>query len=94
VQADTDSLRENGTWDMATLRFQAVDQNGNVLPLCNRVVSIRVEGVLELIGSDHIALSGGMAGAYLKTTGLPGTATVTLSCAGMEPVQLSFTVEV
>ena len=94
VQTDTDSLRENGTWDMATLRFQAVDQNGNVLPLCNRVVSIRVEGVLELIGSDHIALSGGMAGAYLKTTGVPGTATVTLSCEGMEPVQLSFTVEV
>ena len=94
VQADTTFLRENGAWDMATLRFRAVDQNGNVLPFCNRVVAIRVEGVLELIGADHIALSGGMAGAYLKTTGIPGSASVTLDCEGMEPVKLDFTVEV
>ena len=94
VQADTTSLRESGTWDMATIRFQSVDQNGNVLPYCNRVVSIRAEGVLELIGAEHIALSGGMAGAYLKTTGVPGSASVTLECEGMEPVKLDFTVEV
>jgi beta-galactosidase len=94
VQTDTTTLTERGTWDMATLRFQAVDQDGNVLPYCSRIVSIRVEGVLELVGDPMIALSGGMAGAYLKTTGVPGTATVTLSCEGMEPVKLSFTVEV
>ena len=94
VQTDTTTLRENGTWDMATLRFQAVDQNGNVLPYCNRVVSILVEGVLELAGADRIALSGGMAGAYLKTTGVPGTTAVTLTCEGAEPVTLTFTAEV
>ena len=94
VQADTTTLVEGETWDMATLRFQAVDQNGNVLPYCSRVVSIQVDGVLELVGADHIALSGGMAGAYLKTTGVPGSARVTLTCEGMEPVTLEFTVEV
>ena len=94
VQADTTTLVESETWDMATLRFQAVDQNGNVLPYCSRVVSIAVDGVLELVGASHIALSGGMAGAYLKTTGVPGSARVTLSCEGMEPVTLEFTVEV
>ena len=72
----------------------AVDQNGNVLPYCSRVVSIRVEGVLELVGPENIALSGGMAGAYLKTTGVPGSSAVTLTCEGMEPVVLNFTVEV
>ena len=94
VQTDTTSLRENGTWDMATLRFQAVDQNGNVLPYCSRIVSIQVEGVLELVGDPMVALSGGMAGAYLKTTGVPGTASVTLTCQGAAPVTLDFTVEV
>ena len=94
VQSDTTILRETDTWDMATIRFQAVDQNGNVLPYCNRVVSIAVEGVLELVGTEHIALSGGMAGAYLKTTGIPGSAKVTLRCEGMEPVELRFTAEV
>ena len=94
VQTDTTTLVEGETWDMATLRFQAVDQNGNVLPYCSRVVSIAVDGVLELVGADHIALSGGMAGAYLKTTGVPGSARVILTCEGMEPVTLEFTVEV
>ena len=94
VQTDTTSLREKETWDMATLRFQAVDQNGNVLPYCSRIVSIQVEGVLELVGDPMVALSGGMAGAYLKTTGLPGTASVTLTCQGAAPVTLDFTVEV
>jgi beta-galactosidase len=94
VQTDTTSLREKGTWDMATLRFQAVDQNGNVLPYCSRIVSIQVEGVLELVGDPMVALSGGMAGAYLKTTGVPGTASVTLTCQGAAPVTLDFTVEV
>ena len=94
VQADTTTLVEGETWDMATLRFQAVDQSGNILPYCSRIVSIQVDGVLELVGADHIALSGGMAGAYLKTTGVPGNASVTLTCEGMEPVTLEFTVEV
>ena len=94
VQADTTTLREAGTWDMATIRFQAVDQNGNVLPMCSRVVSIRTEGVLERIGPGHIALSGGMAGTYVKTTGVSGSGAVILECEGMEPVKLDFTVEV
>ena len=94
VQADTTTLREAGTWDMATIRFQAVDQNGNVLPMCSRVVSVRTEGVLERIGPGHIALSGGMAGTYVKTTGVSGSGAIILECEGMEPVKLDFTVEV
>ena len=79
---------------MATLRFQAVDQNGNVLPYCNRVVEITVDGVLELVGPKQLALSGGMGGAYLRTTGRSGDAAVTLRCEGMEPVILHYTVRV
>ena len=94
VQADTTVLTEEGTWDMATIRIQAVDQNGNVLPYCNRVVEITVDGPLELVGPKQLALSGGMGGAYLRTTGQSGDASVTLRCEGMEPVILQYTVRV
>ena len=86
ARTDTLTLQENGTWDMATLRFSAVDNNGNVLPYCSRIVSIHVDGPLEIVGPHQIALSGGMGGTYLRTTGANGKATVTLSCEGMADV--------
>ncbi len=92
VQSDTDTLREAGTWDMATVRFQARDQRGNVLPYCNRVVSIEAEGPVEIVGPKHLALSGGMGGTYVRTTGQSGQATVTLRCEGVEDVTLHFDV--
>ena len=94
VIADTDALAENGTWDMATVRLRAVDQHGNVLPYCSRVVSVAAEGPVEVVGPRHFALSGGMGGTYLRTTGVSGAARVTLECEGMAPVTLHFTVEV
>ena len=94
VKPDTTHLKENGTWDMATVRIRAVDQHGNVLPYCNRVVSVTVDGPLEVVGPAHFALIGGMGGTYLRTTGVPGSARVTLACEGMEPVELEYTLEV
>lgn len=94
AKADTDTLRESGTWDLATVRIRALDQNGNVLPYCSRVVSVSAEGPLEIVGPRHFALTGGMGGTYLRTIGVPGRAAVTLCCEGMEPVTLNFTVEV
>ncbi len=91
-QADTQLLREQGSWDMATIRFQAVDQRGNVLPYCSRVVTVEAEGPLEVIGPKHIALSGGMGGTYLRTIGQTGIARVTLHCQSMEPVTLTIEV--
>ncbi len=92
VQTDADTLTERGTWDMATIRIQAVDQNGNVLPYCNRVVEISADGPLEIVGPKLVPLCGGMGGTYLRTTGKAGSAAVTLRCEGMAPVTLSYTI--
>ncbi len=94
VRTDTTALVENGTWDMATVRFQAVDQNGNVLPYCNRPVQLRVSGALELVGPKTVSLSGGMGGTYLRTTGQSGPATLQLLCDGMEEVSIHYHVTV
>ena len=93
VRTDTEILRETDTWDMATIRIRAVDQYGNGLPCCSRVVSIRAEGPVEIVGPAEIALCGGMAGTYIRTVGKPGSAAVKLTCEGMEPVTLHYCVE-
>ena len=92
ARTDTLTLTEKGTWDMATIRFTAVDGYGNVLPYCSRIVTVRLDGPLEIVGPKQIALSGGMGGTYVRTTGECGRATVTLACDGMEPVTFSYQV--
>ena len=94
VQCDTGVLCEQGTWDMATVRIRAVDQNGNTLPYCNRVISAQVEGPLELIGPAHFPASGGMAGTYVRTTGVPGHGRLTLTLQDAAPVILDFDITV
>ncbi|MDD3339025.1 MAG: glycoside hydrolase family 2 TIM barrel-domain containing protein [Lachnospiraceae bacterium] len=92
VRTDTNTLTEGDTWDMATIRIRAVDDNHNVLPYSNRAISMRVDGPLALIGPEHVALTGGAAGTYVKTTGETGTGHLMLRAPGMEPVVLTFEV--
>jgi beta-galactosidase len=94
AKADATFLSEKGTWDMATVRFQAEAQYGNVLPYCSRPVLLRVSGPLEIVGPRIVSLSGGMGGTYLRTTGKPGHAVLTLLCDGMEEISLNFHIEV
>lgn len=94
VECDATTLVETGMWDLTTVRIRAVDQNGNVLPYWNRVVSVAVDGPLEVVGPERFTLAGGMGGTYLRTVGVPGEAVVRLECEGAEPVVLKYTVKV
>ena len=93
VRSDTQILTERNTWDMATVRIRAVDQNGCLAPFASRAVTLTVEGDAELIGPSALPLEGGMTGTYLRTLGRAGQATLTLQAAGMEPVTLNFTIQ-
>ena len=92
VKCDTDTLTENGTWDMATIRVRSVDQNGNLTPYLHRTLNLETEGPIELIGPKHVAFDGGMTGTYVRTTGESGIAHLHLGVDGMEPVTLTFRV--
>jgi beta-galactosidase len=101
VRADTVALREEATYDVATIRIRAVDQNGNTLPYYLEPVQLTVSGPVELIGPAIIPLRGGMGGAYLKTKGGKGKAALTVTPAGAantgtaapKPVTLKFEVQ-
>ena len=92
VCADTDTLTDGPSWDMATVRIRAVDEYGAVRTWCSRSLSLRAEGAVELIGPASVPLSGGMAGCYLRTRGEAGTGRLTIEMEGAAPVTLSFQV--
>ena len=92
VCADTDTLTDGPSWDMATVRIRAVDEYGAVRTWCSRSLSLRAEGAVELIGPASVPLSGGMAGCYLRTRGEAGTGRLTIEMESAAPVTLSFQV--
>ncbi len=92
AEADHTGLTENTTYDVAAIRLQMKDENGNILCICNDPVSFVTEGPIELIGPDCIALQGGMGGTYIRTTGESGNGALTIKAGSCEPVTIHFSI--
>ena len=89
VLTDMNTLVEKSTYEVATIRIRAVDQNGNVLPYFQEPISLSVTGDIALIGPDVISLKGGMGGTYVKSLGRVGVGQLTV-----KDVSLSFEVKI
>ena len=72
VTPSATTLHENNSYDVAAVQIVARDQFGNVCPYVNKAVELHASGAIELIGDRIVALSGGMFGTYVKTTGVKG----------------------
>lgn len=83
-------LTEGDTYDMAAVRIQVLDENGNPASYAQLPVKLTLTGPLALVGPDVITLEGGMGGAYVRTVGQTGQAALTLTTAQTEPVTLHF----
>lgn len=86
-------LKMDDTYDMAAVRITVRDAYGNVMPYAQLPLSYTVEGPATLVGPAVAVAEGGMTGTYLRTVGGTGTAVLTVSTPGLEPVRLEFTVE-
>ena len=85
-------LTEGASYDMAAVRIQIQDEFGNVESYAQLPVRLSVEGAAELVGPDVVTAEGGMCGTYVRTTGEAGTAKLTVSADGLEPVTIEFEV--
>ncbi|MEG2936736.1 MAG: glycoside hydrolase family 2 protein, partial [Clostridium sp.] len=90
VDVDRTILKEESTYDVASIRILAVDNNENLLNYYQEAVLLEVEGDLQIIGPKIITLKGGMGGTYVKTTGKAGTGGLIISGEGLKPVKLNF----
>ncbi len=89
--ANTDTLVEGRTYDVALVRIRAVDENGNVLCFANDPVIFKTEGSIELIGPVVTSLSGGMGGVYVRSKGA-GEGKLTITDNRGQRTELKFNV--
>ena len=90
AEANTDTLVEAETYDVAAVRIRMTDQNGNTLPYYNSAIKARISGPAGIIGEKPPVLRGGCGGLYIKTKGRSGKVKLTLSAEGAEDVELFF----
>ena len=90
---DTDTLVDGDTWDMATIRLRAADQNGNTAVYANDVLHFAAEGAVQVEGPDFMALEGGMGGCYVRTTGMEGEGKLHIYRGREEEIVLTFRVQ-
>ena len=86
------NLREGNSYDVASIRIKAVDDNGNAVPFFQEPIRVEIEGPVQVIGSDVFSLKGGMGGLYIKTTGEKGAAKVRLTNPQLETVEVDFNI--
>lgn len=91
ISADTKTLVEGSTYDVACVRIRAVDFFGNLAPYFMEPVELACSGCVELIGPSLISLKGGMGGTYVKTNGQKGKGTLAVKGVGGEK-EIKFTV--
>ncbi|MBR2676682.1 MAG: glycoside hydrolase family 2 protein [Solobacterium sp.] len=85
-------LKEGDVYDMAAVRIQIKDENGNPAPYAQLPVSFSAEGPIEILGPKTAVLEGGSTGLYIRTTGKPGTAVLTIHSDGLEDQNIQFEV--
>jgi len=90
VKASHRELREKDSYDTAAIRIRVLDEFGNIAPYAQLPVRLTLEGEAELIGPDILCAEGGMTGTYVKTTGKPGKAVLTVSTGQTGPVRIEF----
>lgn len=72
-------LVEDNSYDVAEVRMEMHDENGNRLSFYNEPVVLKAEGEIEIIGPEITSFRGGMTGTYIKTIGKAGTGKLTIS---------------
>ena len=92
VTPSATELREGATYDMAAVRVRILDEFGNIAPYAQIPVRFTIEGSAELVGPQITCAEGGMTGTYIKTTGQPGAAKLTISTDQTDAVEVVFTI--
>lgn len=72
LEVSSTTLHEHTTYDVAAVNIRAVDEHGNVAPYVSKVVHLRCEGAVEIIGDTELPLLGGRSGTFVKTVGKTG----------------------
>ena len=90
VETNRDYLEEKDTYDVLRIKLSHVDEYDSLMYYSQRVISIKTEGPIELIGPENQTLLGGQLSVYIRSKG-KGQGKVTLL---MDDIQKEIAVEV
>jgi beta-galactosidase len=93
VIQDDEILTETETYETTRVIVKHIDKYGSDLLYSNEVITVSIDGPLELIGPSNIALIGGSIGLFFKTKGLKGPATITISSNHFDNKQIIIKVQ-
>lgn len=91
AKADKTKLKEGDTYDISSVRLEAIDDNQNRLYYFNAPVVFETTGCVEVVGPKIASFIGGSAGTYVRTTGV-GEGTLTIKAIN-QVVTINYTVE-
>ncbi|MCR5545581.1 MAG: glycoside hydrolase family 2 protein [Lachnospiraceae bacterium] len=94
VDVSSNELIETNTYDVASVRVVASDENKNILPYFQEAMLLETEGPIEIIGPKVVPFRGGMAGIYVKSCFEEGDATLRIHCESAATVEIKFHVSV
>ena len=85
-------LKEVRTYDVAAVRVNVLDEQGNVPAHYDGILQIEVSGAIALIGPRLLSFCGGCCGFYVRTTGEPGKGMVRIRTMDMDAETIAFEV--
>ncbi len=94
VKVSRTALTEGASYDMAAVRVRILDENGTAAPYAQLPVRFTLTGEAAIVGPETVTAEGGMCGAYVRSLGAPGSATLTVHTEQTEDIHIPFTVEI
>ena len=79
VNINKEELVNEDTYDTLIIRVKHVDSHYRVMQYSDRIIDIKVEGPLELIGKPQQALLGGQLSIYIKSKNEKGTGKIVIT---------------
>ena len=73
VKSSKKELVNADTYDALRVRIRHVDEHNNLMQYSQRIVELKTEGPIQLIGPDKQTLLGGQLGVYVRSKNEKGT---------------------
>lgn len=93
VVPDTTLIEETQTYEVSRVVIRNIDHHGNTRLYANDVLECKTTGSIELIGPSNVALIGGSIAVYVKSKGVKGKGTLTITSSRFASQKVSFTVK-
>lgn len=79
VKTNKDHLVDEDTYDTLRVSLRYIDEHGSTMNYASKVVNIKVEGPLELIGDNHQSLVGGQLSLYFRSKQTSGKGKISIT---------------